>query len=346
MDIKTKSFIDNAKDLVIELESFKNTLFKSFPGYSDSIFDLNNSLDFIKIQYDDSNNDEQSNREIVAKFAERYFKALTKLLTIIKGINQGNDEITKERINEEFHDTAIKIVKLIGEYGFLLKYYSDDMAKNVNIATKEFNKVRETIKRKSSIKEEKKVEPIDNNDFSSYILQSIPDKETSNPYANNQNLISSDNVSSKPSTNMLNYNNISSPSSSNKTDYSNDFANLFGESLNLINEWLGLEDSSRDIEYTKALELYERTKDWDRIWNGNFSTTTKYAMYFNTAIDNVGVFLSSGIDSLGNLFGRLFVKIADGAEHTAECFDVINKKGFDGFLNDDKCMGNKTVTKI
>ena len=58
----------------------------------------------------------------------------------------------------------------------------------------------------------------------------------------------------------------------------------------------------------------------------------------NRFIDGVGNFISSGMDSLGDLSGHLFMKTGDGVEHTSYCIDIINKQGFDAFLNDPTCM--------
>lgn len=271
MDLKTQGFIDHTTKLTTDLDKFKKTLFKQFPNYADSIFELNNALDYVKVQYDPTN-DSSTNQEIIAKFADRYFKAIVKLLSIVKSINNGNDTTLIDDLNDQFHDIAIDIVAIIGEYGDLLKYYSDDIKNTLDAATHQFKDAKDDVKSQDS----------------SYL-------------------------------------------------------NLFRESF-LNEEELVSNDPqpplSRSELYAQALETYnslpsdQRSEFISKIEMPSVRT----ALQINRATDGMGQLLNTGMDSLGDMFGHMFIKIGSGAEHASYCIDVINKNGFDAFLNDPQCM--------
>lgn len=131
IDIDTRKFIESAKSLSKELDSFKTTLFSDYIEYSQSILDLNNTLDYVNTQIDDSN-DMQTNQEIVVKFADRYFKGLNRLLTVLRTIHRSNNESLKDDINNQFQDCAINILTLVDDYTELIKSYVSDIKSSLN----------------------------------------------------------------------------------------------------------------------------------------------------------------------------------------------------------------------
>ena len=131
IDIDTRKFIESAKSLSKELDSFKTTLFSDYIEYSQSILDLNNALDYVNTQIDDSN-DVQTNQEIVVKFADRYFKGLNRLLTVLRTIHRSNNESLKDDINNQFQDCAINILTLVDDYTELIKSYVSDIKSLLN----------------------------------------------------------------------------------------------------------------------------------------------------------------------------------------------------------------------
>lgn len=279
MDINTERFITHSTNIVNELDKFRNTLFRSFPAYSDSVNDLKNSLDYIKVQYDPSTS-MQSNQEAIAKFADRYFKAIVKLFTLIKSINNNNDTTLIEDLNNQFHDIAIDIVSLIGEYGDLLKYYAEDIRNTVGNATSQFKKTSQEVKTNPQV------------------FNSVPENDMS-------------------------------------------YTGLFGEAN--LNEWSffnSSEDVSRSAQYSKALETYNSLPADKRqeYLSTIESPSIRTALQINRVTDGVGGAINTGMDSLGDMFGYMFVKIGDGTEHMAYCIDIINKQGFDAFLNDQQSM--------
>lgn len=137
--IDSKQFIANCTSLKKQLEPFKSSLFNNNIDYSESLNELSNSIDYINAQYDESN-DMQTNQELVVKFADRYFKGITKLLNTCKKIvNAGNYQL-KDEFEIQFKDPVLKLINIIHDYADLLKSFTDNIQESLNNAQLEINK--------------------------------------------------------------------------------------------------------------------------------------------------------------------------------------------------------------
>lgn len=70
----------------------------------------------------------------------------------------------------------------------------------------------------------------------------------------------------------------------------------------------------------------------------NTSSSQKIADNIVMVFDKFGDLLNSGVDILGKYVGDLFIKLGRGAEEVSYSIKIINEKGFDGFLDDPRCI--------
>ena len=96
-----------------------------------------------------------------------------------------------------------------------------------------------------------------------------------------------------------------------------------------------------NLSHTRTIEnvgIDFKYKDQNRTINDSFSTSERISLIINKSFDILGDYVNKGIDQMGIISSNLFLKMGKGIEEGAYCIDVINKKGFDGFLDDPRCM--------
>lgn len=139
---------------------------------------------------------------------------------------------------------------------------------------------------------------------------------------------------------------------SNSSDVAQQFNNIGLMAMNLIklygniieiytkNLQYKVTTIKHDIDARKKLYYHDIAyqESIDRMLDEDSSSSEKIATNITMMFDKFGDLLNSGIDLLGKYVGDLFMKLGRGTEEVSYCVKIINEKGFDGFLDDPRCI--------
>ena len=363
IDFKSQKFIQNAQTLCSNLDSAGKKSGINDSKYSNIIFELNNSIDFINNQKE--LNDDSIIQESIVKFAERFFKGLIKLLNIIKYSINGRDDEIKLKIQQEFNPFALDIINLVDEYGSLLKLYASDtkslLSKMKNQFDKEKDEFEEEKRRKAEVIQQQE-EKISNNDSTtqsqqvkdmiisapkkSYKISTKNDNDYMNIYNNNSYYNSNNNYSN---TGGFDY----SLFESDQSIISNTIQKIKDVGRNIENVGNGMEDISNSAQktYDNFKNTVDRIADFIKNPFGTreSSSSSSSSLYSSSSSNNtdnfisgafkiMGEYISQAFIYIGNLFAEIPDVISNGANHLEHILQQYNRNGINAVLNDNESM--------
>ena len=354
IDSKSQKFIDSCKNLCNNLDNAGKNAFINDSKYSNAIFELNNSLDYINNQKENDNNENTVIQESMVKFAERFFKGLIKLLNIIKYSINGRDEELKLKIQQEFNPFALDIINLVDEYGSLLKSYASDTKALLSKMKNDFDKEQEEYKaekEKESIIQKSENISAPENEIKNMIT-TTPKKSykiSTKKYDDNDDYMST-----------YNSNNYSN---SNGFDYS-----LFESDGNIITDTIqkvkdvgrsienvgnNMEDISNSAErtYNNFKNTVDKIADFIKnpFGGGNSSSSSSSLSsqsnssntndnFISSAFRIMGEYIQQAFIFIGNLFAEIPDILSSGAHHLEHILQQYNRNGIGAVLNDDESM--------
>lgn len=364
IDSKSQKFIQSAQNLCNNLDTAGKIAHINDSKYSNMIFELNNSLDYINNQKDNLS-DNSTIQESMVKFAERFFKGLIKLLNVIKYTLSGADIETKNKIQNAFNPFALDIVNIVDEYGSLLKSYASDTKNLLSKMKNDFDIKREEFQQEEILNSNNTIDnnaaPI--NTTASEIKNIITPTKPKRSYK----------ITTKSDDDYMGIYNNSSYSSSNSYDNSGGFDySLFedNDNSNIIDSTIsGIKSVGRNIQNVgdnmedisnSAERTYNNFKNTvDKIagfiknpFSGNNvpSFQSRFLSYSSNNTDNynnnfissmfkmMGNFIANAFEFIGNLFAELPDILSNGASHLEHIGSQYNRNGIDGILNDNESM--------